>query len=429
MTYQQAIEFLYSQHPAYERHGAGAYKPGLETSRCLAAAFGNPQNAYPIIHVAGTNGKGSVSHMLAAVLQSAGYKVGLFTSPHLVDFRERIKVDGQMISRADVVSWVMRYRRLAPAVEPSFFELTSTMALNYFAKQAVDIAIVEVGLGGRLDSTNIVSPIVSVVTNIALDHTDLLGNTLPQIAREKAGIIKPHVLVVVGEVANEAVRAVFLDAAMRMDAPLTFACDAPQIIAHEREKGVMKLRTGAGQVLQCDLIGDYQPQNVNTVLAVVDVLKTLGWRTNVASGLAHVAELTGLMGRWMVLRQEPMVVCDAAHNPAGMRWAMSQLASTPHDRLHMVVGFMADKDVKSLLQLLPRDATYVFTQAATPRALPACQLAQLAAEHGLEGVAVADVKSAVRQAMRDASRGDVVYVGGSMYVLAELFAAWPLEDQ
>ena len=426
MNYQQAINFLYGQHPVFEREGAGAYKPGLDTSRRLAALFGDPQQNYAIIHVTGTNGKGSVSHMLAAMLQSAGYRVGLFTSPHLVDFCERIKVNGVMISHRDVADWVEAYQALHFPGAPSFFELTSTMALAHFAREKVDVAVVEVGLGGRLDSTNIVTPVLSVITNISLDHTDLLGSTLGEIAAEKAGIIKHGVPVVLGEGQEAESRCVIESKAMAMQAPLVIASDDPMVVRAYRHNGELYVDTrNDGTAIHCALAGDYQVANVNTVLAAAQVLRQLGYRLNVAQGLEHVVELTGLMGRWMRLQENPLVVCDSAHNVAGMEYAMRQLASTPAAHIHMVVGFMADKDVTSMLSLMPENATYYFTQVSSPRALKSTELRKLAAALNRHGCGYSTVEKAVKAALAAATPADVVYVGGSMYVLADFLAKWP----
>ncbi len=427
MTYAETIDWLYGRRASYERQGASGYKPGLATSQALDELFGFPHRRYPVIHVAGTNGKGSVSHLLAAVLQSAGYRVGLYTSPHFVDFRERIRVDGRMISRQAVMGWMQRYLRSDFKDEPSFFELTSTMAFDYFARQKVDVAVVEVGLGGRLDSTNIVTPVVSVITNVSLDHTDMLGDTLGQIATEKAGIIKPGVPVVLGEGEVLEVRSVVTARAAELHAPLTVASDVPQVSHAVHVGDALLLSTTEYGEVRCQLTGDYQSRNANTVLTVVDVLRRQGFgigREAVVQGCARVCSMTGLMGRWMQIAERPLTIADSGHNVAGLSQAMSQLLATPHRVLHIVFGMMGDKDVPHILPLLPREARYYFTQASTSRAMLAEALRAQAASFGLDGKAFPDVVSAYRAARRAAHpTDDVVYVGGSMYVLGELFAA------
>lgn len=425
MNYDQTIDYLYNQRPAFERQGAGGYKPGLQTSRDLDALFGHPHRNYRIIHIAGTNGKGSVSHMLAAMLQLNGYRVGLFTSPHFVDFRERIRVNGQMISRQEVVHFVDEFRLKNYVGTPSFFELTSTMAFRYFADQHVDIAVIETGLGGRLDSTNIVTPILSIITNVSFDHTEFLGDTLPQIASEKAGIIKAGVPVVVGEADGE-VRQVFEQTAQRLQAPVTFAQDHPQLIDVDHEAGQLVVHSTRHGVIKCELDGDYQRHNINTVLAAELVLEQLGLNLSpelVNKSFNRVSATTGLMGRWMTVGSEPCrIICDSGHNIAGINCVVEQLRHERCDHLHMVVGFMRDKDLKHILPLLPREASYYFTQAPTPRALPASELRNMAQELGLEGNDYPDVMSALRAARSVASSADLIFVGGSMYVLADLFA-------
>lgn len=423
MNYQETLDYLYNQRPAFERQGAHGYKPGLQTARDLDDWLGNPHRNYRTIHVAGTNGKGSVSHMLAAILQRSGYRVGLFTSPHFVDFRERIRVDGEMVPQDFVVQFVDNFMHWNYAGEPSFFELTSAMALKYFADCQVDIAIIEVGLGGRLDSTNIITPILSVITNISLDHTEFLGDTLEEIAGEKAGIIKPGVPVVVGE-AQGRVRRVFEQVAAGCGAPVTFAQDAPQVLGVGHEGDVLTLDTAQLGRLRCELEGDYQALNVNTVLTAVNVLERLGFDRlshQVPQALEQVCGLTGLRGRWTRLGENPMVIADSAHNIAAVTLAMKQLAECDYSALHMVVGFMADKDLQHILPLLPRQATYYFTQAQTPRALKAADLQAMAAPLSLCGLCYDTVGDALAAARGAASGTDLIYVGGSMYVLAELF--------
>ncbi len=424
MNYTQTIDYLYNQRPAFERQGAGGYKPGLQTSRDLDELFGHPHRHYRIIHVAGTNGKGSVSHMLAAVLQLCGYRVGLFTSPHFVDFRERIRIDGKMIPQDEVVRFVQEFKQMNYSGTPSFFELTSTMAFRYFADQRVDIAVIETGLGGRLDSTNIVTPILSVITNVSFDHTEFLGDTLPQIAAEKAGIIKAGVPAVIGEAEGE-VRQVFEQTAARLQSPITFAQDQQQVIEASHQAGHLMVTTTRHGVIDSELAGDYQLCNINTVLTAVRVLEQLGLNLqpqSVAEAFGCVSRATGLMGRWMTVDTIPCrTICDSGHNIAGITAVVNQLRHERYDRLHMVMGFMRDKDLQHILPLLPREATYYYTQAQTPRALPAAELRDMAQPQGLIGESYPDVMSALQAARTAAAPADLIYIGGSMYVLAELF--------
>lgn len=419
LTYKQAIDYLYNQRPAFERQGAGGYKPGLATTMAIDDMCGNPHRNYRIIHIAGTNGKGSVSSLIAAVLQSQGYKVGLYTSPHFVDFSERIKVNGECIPHDRVCEWVTGIVGQKTSVEPSFFELTTILAFQYFAECKVDFAVVEVGLGGRLDSTNIVSPMLSVITNISLDHTEFLGNTLAEIAREKAGIIKPGVPVVVGEASGDVREAISAKAQ---------ACGSKMVVAQEITASTNGLYLtvhwpGMGDI-DCQLTGDYQKMNAATALSAIGQLRNMGIKIDdnaVRQGFAHVCDLTSFRGRWTVVSRSPLTICDSAHNTAGITCAMKQLASLECNSLHMVVGFMADKDLKHILQLLPPEATYYFTQASTPRAMNAPALAEIAASHGLKGECYTDVKQAHAAALHHAGKDDIIYVGGSMYVLAEFF--------
>lgn len=424
MTYEEILGYLYNKRPAFERQGAQGYKPGLHTAETLDTWCGHPHRHYRTIHVAGTNGKGSVSHLLAAVLQLNGYRVGLFTSPHFVDFRERIRVNGEMISRERVVDFVERYQQWGGCPEASFFELTTAMAFEFFAVEEVDIAIIEVGLGGRLDSTNIITPVLSVITNISLDHTEFLGDTLAEIAAEKAGIIKAGVPVVIGEAEGE-VREVFERVACAQASPVSFAQDHPEVVAaHHRGLHLVLQTTHHGEV-RCGLVGDYQVKNANTALAAIEVLKQIGLRIGedeMKQAFNQVVSITGFRGRWTKLGEHPPVIADSAHNVAGITAAMAQLALCPRHTLRMVVGMMADKDLEHILPLLPQDAVYYFTQAHTPRALAAERLCELASTFGLMGGAYDSVSEAVEVARSDASTDDLIYVGGSMYVLAELFA-------
>ena len=425
MTYQETLDYLYNQRPAYERQGAGGYKPGLQTSLDLDQLFGHPHRNYRIIHVAGTNGKGSVSHMLAAMLQLSGFRVGLFTSPHFVDFRERIRVNGQMISQDEVVQFVETFLKVGYPGTPSFFEITSTMAFSYFADQHVDFAVIETGLGGRLDSTNIVTPILSVITNVSFDHTEFLGNTLSEIAAEKAGIIKPGVPVVIGE-ADQETRPVFEETAMHVGAPIIFAQDTPEVIEAHHEGGKMIVNSARHGVITCELAGDYQCHNINTALAAERALEQLGvvMKSDVVNSSFHyIQSLTGLIGRWMTVSEEPCrTICDSGHNIAGITSVVDQLKNESYDHLHMVMGFMRDKDLQHILPLLPTDATYYYTHAHTSRAMPGDELRLLAAQYGLMGQSFPDVTAALAAARAAATHRDLIYIGGSMYLLAEFFA-------
>ena len=425
MTYEEALDFLYNSLPVFQKQGPGAYKPGLGTTLALAEAFGNPHQSYAKIHVGGTNGKGSVSHSIASVLQAAGYRVGLFTSPHLVDFRERIKVDGRMISREEVVDFVERYDALNLPLSPSFFELTTVMAFDYFAKEKVDFAVVEVGLGGRLDSTNIIQPLLSVITNISRDHTALLGDTPEQIASEKAGIIKPGVPVVVGE-SEGAVRKVFIDKAAELKAPIRLADSLRSFSSFSRGSDRIKYETEEFGTVEADLTGECQERNMATILTALKTLEHEGvsfTAEDVRLGLSDVQGLTGLMGRWMKVGDAPKTVCDTGHNEGGWQYLWHQIDSQPGTR-HVVVGFVNDKDIDSILKLMGRirDARFYFTRPSVPRGLPAEELAAKAAETGLSGETFTDVKTAVKTARQNAAPSDFVFVGGSTFVVADLLA-------
>ena len=423
MNYQQTIDYLYNQRPAFERQGASGYKPGLQTAIDLDNWLGNPHRLYPTIHVAGTNGKGSVANMLAAMLQNNGYRVGLFTSPHFVDFRERIRVNGEMIPKDFVVEFVERFQNWDYAGQPSFFELTSAMAFDYFAMQKVDFAIIEVGLGGRLDSTNIITPILSIITNISIDHTEFLGNTIEEIASEKAGIIKAGVPAIVGE-AKGSVRDVFVEKANDVKAPIIFVNDNNPVANVLHQNGQMLIETKDYGTFPCELQGDYQKANVATVLTAVQQLEQQGVQLepdSIIQSFDMVSVLTGLRGRWTKLGSHPDIIADSAHNVAGITAAMHQLEGYECDTLHIVVGFMADKDLKHILPLFPKNAVYYLTQAHTSRALAADKLKVMTDELGLRSDCYPDVGAAFAAARSNAKSNDLIYVGGSMYVLAELF--------
>ncbi|WBO86029.1 bifunctional folylpolyglutamate synthase/dihydrofolate synthase [Hymenobacter yonginensis] len=431
MTYQQTLDYLYSHLPMFQRVGEAGYKPGLERTEALAAAMGNPERQLRCVHVAGTNGKGSSSNLLAAVLQAAGYKVGLYTSPHLKEFTERIKINGQDLTPEYLVAWVARWQPLFAELQPSFFEMCVALAFVYFAEEQVDVAVVEVGLGGRLDSTNIITPLVSLITNISYDHQNLLGNTLPLIAGEKAGIIKPGVPAIISQTQPE-VQAVFEQKAAAEQAPLRFADQhylaelaAPTAPADDTQ--LLTITQPDGQLLlsklELGLVGDYQRLNLPGVLAVVDELRRQGFtipEAAVREGLREVRRLTGFLGRWTILGRQPLVICDTGHNEAGIRFIVGQLARLPMQRLHFVLGVVNDKDVSKMLSLLPPHATYYFCQANIPRALPAAELAERAAAVGLHGSVYGPVPVAVQAARAAAGPDDVVFIGGSTFVVAEV---------
>ena len=422
----KTLDFLFKQRPAFERQGASGYKPGLNTSIALGKLYGDPHHRFRVIHIAGTNGKGSTAHLLASCLQKCGYRVGLFTSPHLVDFRERIRVNGRMVSRNFVMQWVDDYRKKnIDGMMPTFFELVSTMAFDYFAWRNVNVAIIETGLGGRLDSTNIVTPELSIITNVGLEHQQFLGDTIEQIAAEKAGIIKHGKPVVVGRASDE-VRKVIDEEAKRMYAEVRYAQDKPEVLKSKQVDGVLRLVTNNYGTIDCELTGDYQTENANTVLVALNLLKRLKFRIKdeaVREGFANVVENTGLMGRWMQLGEKPRVICDSAHNPPAFEMAMRQLRKERRDKLHVILGFMADKDVLSMLELVPADATYYFTQAQTTRSMTAKNLKKTAARLHMSGNTYEHVKDALDDARQQAGENDLIYVGGSMYVLAELLEA------
>ena len=421
--WERTLDYLFNQRPAFEREGARGYKPGLDTSLALDKLYKEPHRRFRIIHIAGTNGKGSTAHLLASCLQKCGYKVGLFTSPHLVDFRERIRVNGRMVSRSFVMQWVADYqKRRIEGIEPSFFELVSTMAFDYFAWRNVNVAVIETGLGGRLDSTNIVTPELSIITNVGLEHQQFLGDTLEQIASEKAGIIKHGKPVIVGR-ADGIVRDVIEAQAKRMYAEVKFAQDRPEVKEAKHVDGMLRLNTKSYGTINCELVGDYQVENTNTVLVALNLLKRMKYRIKndaVKEGFAQVVETTGLMGRWMKLDENPLLICDSAHNPDAIGLVMRQLEEERRGKLHLILGFMADKDVSSILDLLPGNATLYFTQAQTPRSMSARDLKKAAAKHGLLGNAYDNVEEALAAARQVAEPHDLIYVGGSMYVLAEL---------
>ena len=423
MNYEETLTYLYNSAPLFQQVGKDAYKEGLDNTLALDAHFGHPHRKFKTIHVAGTNGKGSCSHTLAAILQSAGYKVGLYTSPHLVDFRERIRVNGAPISQEEVVRFVEEERSFFEPLHPSFFELATAMAFRHFEQEKVDVAVVEVGLGGRLDCTNIIRPDLCVITNISFDHVQFLGNTLAQIASEKAGIIKEGIPVVIGE-ANEETRPVFESKAQEKQAPLVFAEDEGQVLSST--VGANGRRIYATQVLGClegELGGLCQEKNTATILSALHILQKAGYRINenhIREGFAKVCQLTGLMGRWQKLGERPTLVCDTGHNKGGMQYIVEQLGRESYRELHIVIGMVNDKDISGVLGMLPKNAHYYFTQASVQRAMPSANLQRMALEAGLQGEEYPTVEKAVHAAQTSATSEDFIFVGGSTFIVADL---------
>ena len=408
MTYEETIDYLFNIAPLFQNIGAGAYKEGLDNSLKLDEHFGHPHKAYKCIHVGGTNGKGSVSHTLAAILQSAGCRVGLYTSPHLTDFRERIKINGEMIPEERVIRFVEEEREFFEPLHPSFFELTTALALKYFQEEGVDWAVIEVGLGGRLDCTNIITPKLAIITNISKDHTQFLGDTLTKIASEKAGIMKPHVPTLIGEAADRNVREVFINRSIKVGSALHFA-----------EEEYLPYTEG-------ELKGAYQEKNQQTIRVAASLLKLD--RKFVEYGLQHVIELTGLKGRWQIICDAPLTICDTGHNPGTWQYLGPQLKTLVENKkhthnqnvtLHMVIGMVSDKDIRSVLSMMPHEARYYFTQASVHRSMPAEDIAALGREAQLEGSVYSTVTEAFAAARSNAKSNDVFFIGGSTFVVAD----------
>jgi len=431
MTYSETTEYLYSLLPIYQRVGAPAYKPGLKNIELLCAELGNPQNDFPTIHIAGTNGKGSTSHYIASILQSAGYKnVGLHTSPHLKDFRERIKINGVTIPEKDVVDFVTTHKNLIEKIDCSFFELSVAMAFYFFAKAKCEVAVIEVGMGGRLDSTNIITPVLSVITNISFDHMALLGDTLEKIAFEKAGIIKPGVPVVIGETQAET-KQVFLKKAEESNSPITFADSIYKAtnLRQLNENGKTYLGVDIGkdgsnyiENLHSELLGLYQLKNIQTVLCAVDRLNDAGYKISkeqVIDGIRNVITQTQLLGRWQTLSTSPLTIVDTGHNEAGIKEVLEQLKSIPYKKLHFVFGVVKDKEPSTIFKLLPKDAIYYFCKANIPRSLDENELAELAGAFGMKGAAFQSVSEAVKAAQNNYREGDLIFIGGSTFIVAE----------
>ncbi len=425
MTYDETVEYLFNCAPPFQQVGGAAYKEGLAGSIALDNHLGNPHRRYPTIHVAGTNGKGSTSHTLAAILQAAGYKVGLYTSPHLIDFRERIRVNGQPVSKQFVVDFVEREKAFFESLSPSFFELTTAMAFTHFAQEQVDVAVIEVGLGGRLDCTNIISPELCIITNISPDHTQFLGNTIEEIAAEKAGIIKHGTPVVIGEVTEET-RKIFTSRAIQEQAPITFAEESGHILqALHTAQGIEYTITNH-ETFTGELRGDYQIKNTNTILAATHQLVKKGYNitpAHIRTGFAQVCSLTGFMGRWQTINNTPRTICDAGHNVGGIKYITEQLAREQYTTLRIVFGMVGDKDINTVLSMMPHKAIYYFTQASIKRALPADELRELARKHNLLGSSYPTVSEALDAATRDSAQDDLIFVGGSCFVVADLLAA------
>ncbi|MDD4778258.1 MAG: bifunctional folylpolyglutamate synthase/dihydrofolate synthase [Fermentimonas sp.] len=422
MNYNETLDYLYRQAPEYQRVGHSAYKEGLDNSLALDEIFDHPHRKFKTIHVGGTNGKGSVSNLLAAILQQSGYKVGLYTSPHLIDFRERIRINGEMIDRDYVTDFVEKYKEQFEPVMPSFFELTMEMAFLYFAEQQVDVAVVEVGLGGRLDSTNIISPDLSIVTNIGLDHIKYLGDTLPKIAVEKAGIIKKYTPVVIGEIGDIEVSQVFIDKAKSVEAPIIFAELFMNNFVAEKADNKLIYKSDNFPNLRGELIGPAQENNARTVLTAVEILTELNYtipKDAVYKGFENVVEITGLMGRWQVLNSSPKVICDIAHNSHGIRYLAERLESEDFKTLHFIFGMANDKDTDSVMKLLPQSASYYFTRASVERALDEKILAVRAADYWLKGDTYPNVSEAVKAAIKNADKDDLIFIGGSSFIVAD----------
>jgi len=429
MTWKQTLDYLYSALPMYHRVGAAAYKASLDNTYAICKLLGNPEHDFKSVHVAGTNGKGSTSHSLAAILQEAGYKTGLFTSPHLHDFRERIRINGRMISRNYVSRFTEKNRKAFEKIKPSFFEMTAGLAFDYFRKKKVDIAVIETGLGGRLDSTNVITPVLSIITNIGWDHMNLLGNSLEKIAAEKAGIIKPGVPVIIGETGNST-KKIFMDKADSMKADIYFADQVfkTRVVESGNNRLILDIyKKGKAlyPALELDLPGIYQEKNIKSIVLAAELLEKGGYRLNngnIRRALKKVTSATGFKGRWQVLSKKPLTICDAAHNSDGFKEILKQLEGMRYGKLHWVLGVVNDKDIDPILSLLPPTAAYYFCQADIPRALDAEVLMEKAAQHGLNGIVIRKVSRALSAAKKQARMNDLVLVGGSIFVVGEICA-------
>lgn len=426
MTYTETVEYLFNSTPMFQNVGSAGYKEGLDNTITLDNHFDNPHKKFKTIHIGGTNGKGSCSHTIAAILQSAGYKVGLFTSPHLVDFRERIRINGVMIPEQYVIDFVENEKDFFEPLHPSFFELTTALAFKYFAENNVDIAVIEVGLGGRLDCTNIISPILSVITNIGFDHIQFLGNTLEKIASEKAGIIKNNTPIVIGETTPET-RTVFIQKATSTNSAIYLAEENDIILSHQHShNGGIDYETKTYGTIHGELSGLCQIKNTATILTAINILAEIGLAIqseNISEGFKHVCELTGLRGRWEKIEENPITICDTGHNVNGLEYIVKQLQQQKYEKLHIVFGMVNDKDIEGVLSIMPKDATYYFCQASVKRAMPSQQLKTLAEAHELKGNTFANVLDAYNSARQNASQNDFIYIGGSSFIVADLIAS------
>lgn len=439
MTYEETIQYLFNSAPLFQHVGGAAYKEGLSTTHILDAHFNHPHNQYKTIHIAGTNGKGSCAHTIAAILQHTGLKVGLYTSPHLVDFRERIRINGEMMPQQYVIDFVEEERSFFEPLHPSFFELTTALAFKYFAEQHVDVAVIEVGLGGRLDCTNIISPILSIITNISFDHTQFLGNTLAQIASEKAGIIKHKVPVIIGE-CNAETRSVFEHKAHEVEAPILFAEDNKEVLSSEFSDlyghKLLHYTTRSFGDIYGELTGECQIKNTNTILCALHSLSKIFSVTHedITYAFEHVCEMTGLRGRWQILQERPTIICDTGHNTGGWQYLAHQLAqiATSGNKLHIVFGMASDKDIERVMSTLPHEACYYWTKASVKRATSEQTIANIATKYDLHGKTYSNVAEAYEAAVNNASTNDYIYVGGSSFIVADLLrykqTALPLEE-
>jgi dihydrofolate synthase/folylpolyglutamate synthase len=427
MNYEQTIDYLFSRLPMFSRIGAAAFKKDLTNTLKLCSYLGDPQKKFKSIHVAGTNGKGSVSHMLAAILHTAGYKTGLYTSPHLKDFRERIKINGEMVEKEFVIDFTQKIQPLIEEIEPSFFEITVALAFEFFAQQKVDVAVIEVGLGGRFDSTNIITPELSVITNIGWDHMNMLGDSLDKIAFEKAGIIKENIPVVIGEILPETIN-VFQKIAEEKKAPLSIASQKRQAVnwyweKHELIAEVAEQHKTDHRIYHLDLPGIYQTKNLLTVLEACSQLHQKGWKTDetiIQKALPHAKKLTGLHGRWEIIHHAPDVILDVAHNIDGIKQLLEQIEVTNYRQLHLIIGMVRDKEIEKIIALLPKEANYYFTKAQIPRALPEDELAAKAISLGFNGTSFPDVNVSLENAMQQAKKDDLIIVCGSVFLVGEV---------